>query len=258
MSRSASPARNAIASPSQLLSPDGVWYLYIVGPPPVASSVAFARTSRGAPVRMSSKSTPAAPEPSAAAISSTARWSSSRRTSRRQTCSASRLTISMPVRSPLCTVRSKVWPAKAFWWIVPSGLRSKKQPSSFSNSRMGTSACVRGSQARASAVGHLAAARLRLRAQQPGGVRGVQPLAAVDRVHEVALDRVARRERDVVAALHHAGAAAFPEQPLDRDRDIELGRRPLRMQGREQPGAAGAENEDVGREGGERSAHAAS
>ncbi len=42
MSRSASPARSAIAMPSQLLSPDGVWYLYIVGPPPVPSSTAFA------------------------------------------------------------------------------------------------------------------------------------------------------------------------------------------------------------------------
>ena len=45
----------------------------------------------------------------------------------------------------------------------------------------------------------------------------VQPLAALDRVHEVALDRVARRERDVVAALHHARAAAFAEQALHRD-----------------------------------------
>ena len=45
MSRSGSPARSAIARPSQLLSPDGVWYLYIVGPPPVASSTAFACTN---------------------------------------------------------------------------------------------------------------------------------------------------------------------------------------------------------------------
>ena len=72
-----------------------------------------------------------------------------------QTCSASRLTISMPVRSPLCTVRSKVWPAKAFWWMVPSGLRSKKQPSSFSNSRMRTCACVTSSQARSWSFSHL-------------------------------------------------------------------------------------------------------
>jgi len=48
--------------------------------------------------------------------------------------------ISMPVRSPLCTVRSKVCPANAFWWRVPSGLRSKKQPSSFSSSRMRSTA----------------------------------------------------------------------------------------------------------------------
>ena len=95
-------------------------------------------------------------------------------------------------------------------------------------------------------------AHLRLRDEQPGEILVVQPLAAVDRVHEVALDRVAGRERDVVAALHHAGAAAFPEQALDRDRDLELGRRVLGMQRREQPGAAGAEDEDVGREGGER------
>ena len=42
--------------------------------------------------------------------------------------------ISMPVRSPLCTVRSKVWPAKALPCSVPSALRSKKQPISFSSS----------------------------------------------------------------------------------------------------------------------------
>jgi hypothetical protein len=32
-------------------------------------------------------------------------------------------------------MRSNVLPANAFWWIVPSGLRSKKQSSSFSSSR---------------------------------------------------------------------------------------------------------------------------
>src|SRR5262249_48998237 len=46
-----------------------------------------------------------------------------------------RLMISMPVRSPLCTVRSKLWPANALPCSVPSGLRSKKQPISFSSSR---------------------------------------------------------------------------------------------------------------------------
>ena len=117
---------------------------------------------------------------------------------RAHTCSASRLMISMPVRSPLCTVRSKVWPANAFWCTVPSGLRSKKQPSSFSSSWMRSTA---------------------LRHERPREVLVGQPLAAFDRVHEVALDRIARGERDVVAALDHARAAALAEQALHRDGD---------------------------------------
>ena len=48
-----------------------------------------------------------------------------------------------------------------------------------------------------------------------------QPCAALDGVHEVSLDRVARAERDVVAALDHARASALAEQALDRDRDRE-------------------------------------
>ena len=135
----------------------------------------------------------------ASRISATARCSSSRSMPRAHTCSARRLMISMPVRSPLCTVRSKVWPANAFWWTVPSGLRSKKQPSSFSSSWMRST---------------------RHRHQRPGQILVGQPLAALDRVHEVALDRIARGERDVVAALHHARAAALAEQPLDRDGDL--------------------------------------
>ncbi len=63
--------------------------------------------------------------------------------------------ISMPVRSPLCTVRSNVCPANAFWWIVPSGLRSKKQPSSFSSSWMRSMAPVTSVQARSWSGSHL-------------------------------------------------------------------------------------------------------
>src|SRR6185312_1138798 len=82
--------------------------------------------------------------------------------------------------------------------------------------------------------------------QQPGQVLIVEPAAAFDRVHEMALDRIVRRQRDVVAALHHARAAAFAEQALDRDGDVEIGVGLLGVQRREQPGAAGAEDEDVG------------
>ena len=82
----------------------------------------------------------------------------------------------------------------------------------------------------------------RLRHERPGEVLVGEPLAALDRVHEVALDRVARGERDVVAALDHARAAALAEQALHRDGDRELGRRLVRVQRREQARAAGAED----------------
>ena len=85
--------------------------------------------------------------------------------------------------------------------------------------------------------------------QLPGELLVVEPAAALDGVHEVALDRIVRRERDVVAALHHAGAAAFAEQALHRDGDVEIRVGFLRVQRREETGAAGAEDEDVGFEG---------
>ena len=84
--------------------------------------------------------------------------------------------------------------------------------------------------------------------QRPGQFLMRQPFAAFDRVHEMALDRIAGIERDVVAALHHAGAAAFAEQPLARHRDVEIGIGLERMQRGEQPGAAGAEDQNVGLE----------
>ena len=59
--------------------------------------------------------------------------------------------------------------------------------------------------------------------ERPREVLVRQPLAAFDRVHEVPLDRVALRQRDVVAALDHPRAAALAEQALDRDRDVERG-----------------------------------
>jgi hypothetical protein len=45
--------------------------------------------------------------------------------------------------------------------------------------------------------------------------------------------------------LHHARAAAFAEKHLDSDRDLELGRGLFRVKRREEPGAAGTEDEDV-------------
>ena len=86
------------------------------------------------------------------------------------------------------------------------------------------------------------------RYERPGQLLVRQPFAPFDGVHEMPLDRVAGIERNVVAALHHAGAAAFAEQPFGRNRDVEIGIGFGGVQRRKQPGPAGAENQDVGLE----------
>ena len=86
----------------------------------------------------------------------------------------------------------------------------------------------------------------RSRDQRPREVLVRQPLAALDRVHEVALDRIARRERDVVPALDHPRAAGFTEQALDGDRHVERGIRGMRVQRGEESCAAGTEDQEVG------------
>ena len=74
--------------------------------------------------------------------------------------------------------------------------------------------------------------------QLPGEVLARQPGAADDGVHEVALDRIPFGDGDVVAALDHARAAGLADQPLDGDGDAEIGPGAVRMERREQPGAA--------------------
>ena len=53
-------------------------------------------------------------------------------------------------------------------------------------------------------------------------------------------------ERNVVAALDHPGAAAFAEETLGRKRYVQCRIAIDGMQGREQTGAAGAQDQDVG------------
>ena len=155
---------------------------------------------QNSPLRMSIMSTPAIAPPSVALTSSTARCSSRRSMLATHTCSASRLMISMPVRSPLCTVRSKVWPGEGL--LVDGAVRIAVEEA-------------------AELVLQLVDALDGAGHQRPGEILVGQPFAALDGVHEMALDRVARGERDVVAALHHARAAAFAEQSLHRDGDVE-------------------------------------
>ena len=50
----------------------------------------------------------------------------------------------------------------------------------------------------------------------------------------------------VVAALHHAGAAGAPEEPLDDDRDAELRRSVGGVERGAEARAARAEDQDVG------------
>ncbi len=66
----------------------------------------------------------------------------------------------------------------------------------------------------------LADAHRRLRHQRPGELLIVEPGAALERVHEVALRRIILGQGHVVAALDHARAAAFAEQAFDRDGDV--------------------------------------
>jgi hypothetical protein len=80
----------------------------------------------------------------------------------------------------------------------------------------------------------------RLFHQHPGERLVGQPLAALDGVHEMPFHRVAGIERDVVATLNHARAAAFSEQALGGDRHLQRRVGLMCVQGREQAGAAGA------------------
>ena len=237
MSRSGRPARSAIAMPSQDLSPDGVWYLYIVGPPPVASSVALRpHEQRRAGAHVEHAARRRAPEPSAAGISSTRA-----------------VLLEPPHVAPPDLLGEPVDDLDAGEVALVHGAVE-----GLPGERLLVDRAVRVAvEEAAELVLQLADAHAAPRDEQPGEVLVVEPLAALDRVHEVALDRVAGRERDVVAALHHAGAAAFAEQALHRDGDVELGRRLLGVQRREQPGAAGAEDEDVGVEGGQGAHHEA-
>jgi hypothetical protein len=88
----------------------------------------------------------------------------------------------------------------------------------------------------------------RQRDELPGELLVREPRTAFDGVHEMPLDRVAGRDRDVVAALDHAGATAFSEQPLYCNRDVPLGGALMGVERGKESRAARAENQDVSRD----------
>ena len=67
--------------------------------------------------------------------------------------------------------------------------------------------------------------------QPPRHILMRQPFSALNRVHEMPLNRIAGIEGDVVSALHHPRAAAFPDKAFDRQRDLSVRRGLLRVEG---------------------------
>ncbi len=227
MSRSVRPTRSAIAMPSHDLSPEGVWYLYMVGPPPVASSTARAWTkTKIAGAHLDHEDA----------------------RDRIALCRADEGHRAM-LLEPRDVARpdllgEAVDDLDAGQVALVDGAVEGLAGEGFLMDR-----AVGIAVEEAAELGlELTDATLRPGDEGPGEVLLVEPLAAVDRVHEMPLGGIAGRQRHVVAALHHAGAAAFAEQALDRDGDGEAGRGLLRMQRGEEPGAAGAEDQDVGGE----------
>jgi hypothetical protein len=78
--------------------------------------------------------------------------------------------------------------------------------------------------------------------ERPGHVLVGQPLAALDGIHEVTRDGVTRVERDVVAALNHARAAALADQALAGDGNAEVRVGLIGVQSRKQTGTAGTQD----------------
>src|SRR5439155_700827 len=81
----------------------------------------------------------------------------------------------------------------------------------------------------------------RLHDQRPHELLVVDPAAARERVEEVRVERVGRRQHGVVAALHHARAARAPQQSLDDDRDGQARRSVGGVERGAEPSAPGAE-----------------
>ncbi len=85
----------------------------------------------------------------------------------------------------------------------------------------------------------------RLDDESPHELLVVDPPAARERVEEMRLERVGRRQHRVVPALHHARTARAAQQPLDDDGDRKIGRPVGGVEGGTEPGAAGAKDEHV-------------
>ena len=85
----------------------------------------------------------------------------------------------------------------------------------------------------------------RLHDQGPHELLIVDPAAAGERVEQVRVERVGLGQHGVVAALHHARTARASEQALHDDGDGQARRAIGRVERGAEPGAAGAEDQDI-------------
>ena len=132
--------------------------------------------------------------------------------------------ISMPVRSPLCTVRSKRLAGERLLVDRAVGIAVEHA---------------------AGAIFQLDDAPRRVLHQLPGEFLIVEVAAAFDRVGEMLFQRIVGMKDGVVAALHHARASALAEQAFHGDDDFEPARDLVRMHGGQKAGAARAQDQDV-------------
>ena len=70
-------------------------------------------------------------------------------------------------------------------------------------------------------------------------------MAALDRVAEMFFERIVGVQHAVVSALHHARAAGLAEQSLYHNGDAQVLVDLMGMHRREQPSAAGADDQQI-------------
>ena len=97
----------------------------------------------------------------------------------------------------------------------------------------------------APAIFQFANAPLRADHKRPGQILIIQPFAALQRVHEMTLGGITLSNRNIIAALDHARAAAFAKQALHRNGDFQRGIADFGMKRGEQTRTTRAEYQNI-------------
>ncbi len=187
MSRSSRPARQARARPSADLSAEQAITLYIVGPPPIASSVARPPTATSSPRRTSStRDGPALLEHADVRTRPDLLAETVHDLDAGEIAAMDRAVVALP--------RERL--------LVDAAVRRTVEEAAVARLQL------------QHATGRLAHER-------PHELLIVDPAPALEGVAQVGLERIGRGEDGVVAALDHARAARAPQEPLDDDGDSQ-------------------------------------